>query len=609
MYKTIKLQYLFLLFYLQFIYSNEEFRATWVITWDHINSSAPAHINKHNVRQILDKHVDANMNAVIFQIRQSGTAYYNSSYEPWGYYAGYVNPGYDPLEFAIEEAHKRGLELHAWFNVFHTSSTISGSPAAEHPEWICRDQDGHVMNAYRSLSPGLKSVRDYTIDVAMEIVNNYDIDGLHLDYVRWSEHTSTMSGSPVPPVIELQRADGFITQEELNALSQRSGRYLYDYLHPYSAGIPQGYDSWESWWRSSVTEFVQTLHDSIQSVKPHVRLSAAVLGKYNWSGWQAYGTVFQDAALWFNEGYIDQLMPMHYHWTTASGFTGMLTQDCPECWETFLHPGIEEGNLFSVGPGSYILDENGVWDNHPSIINACRNISWVDGFQFFAYRQWDNHNYWTTASNSFFNKKAKIRAQNVLLTIPDQPQLSISYNDSTHVELTITPSASYPWVILYGEKNGEVNIDSEIKQIYFTDTLITYSESIDGLNSTDIIQFAATNANRYWQESELSQKINISKLSIPSTISVGNPSPNPFVNASKVSLTYSTPNYHQYSFSVYSLTGKQIYKYTKSGSPPGIHSVYWNGKNQNGNQVSSGVYFMIFELDKNIFKSKVALIR
>ena len=112
------------------------------------------------------------MNAVIFQVRQSGTAYYESSHEPWGYYSGYQYPGYDPLEFAIEEAHKRGLELHAWFNVFQTSSTTAGAPAAEHPEWICRDQSGNVMTSYRSVSPGLKDVRDYTVDVAIEIVNN-----------------------------------------------------------------------------------------------------------------------------------------------------------------------------------------------------------------------------------------------------------------------------------------------------------------------------------------------------------------------------------------------------------------------------------------------------
>jgi uncharacterized lipoprotein YddW (UPF0748 family) len=87
--------------------------------------------------------------------------------------------------------------------------------------------------------------------------------------------------------MELQRRDGLISSEKLQNLNNNpSGRYLYDYNHPFSSGIPEGFDSWDNWWRWSVTTFVETLHDSIQSVKPQVRLLAAVLGKYNWSRWQ-----------------------------------------------------------------------------------------------------------------------------------------------------------------------------------------------------------------------------------------------------------------------------------------------------------------------------------
>ena len=217
---------------------NTEFRSTWVITWDHINRYENSGQNLYRLREIMDDHVDANMNAVIFQVRQGGTAYYESSYEPWGYYAGYQNPGYDPLAAAIEEAHSRGLELHAWFNVFQTSSTHDGSPAAEHPEWICRDQNGIPMSSYRSLSPGLEDVREYTINVAMEIVRNYDIDGLLLDYVRWNEHTNSERNNPTVDQ-ELERLDGMINKNEIEHLiSNMSGRYLYDYQHPYSAGVP-----------------------------------------------------------------------------------------------------------------------------------------------------------------------------------------------------------------------------------------------------------------------------------------------------------------------------------------------------------------------------------
>ena len=266
----------------------KEFRATWVITWEYIASSQDADETMNRIDQIMDNHVAANMNAVFFQVRQSGTSYYSSSYEPWGYYAGYEYPGFDPLQYAVNSAHSRGLELHAWFNVFQASSMHEGAPSYEHPEWVCRDRDGNPMTSSKSLSPGLEEVRQYTINVAMEIVHNYEIDGLHLDYVRWNEYSSSsLQMLPEGQVEEINMIDGTIHPETLSQLEHnRTGRYLYDVDHPYSDGIPDGFSSWEDWWRSSVTTFVSSLHDSIQGVKPYVRLSSAVLGRYNWGGWQ-----------------------------------------------------------------------------------------------------------------------------------------------------------------------------------------------------------------------------------------------------------------------------------------------------------------------------------
>ena len=88
---------------------NREFRATWVITWEYISSSQNADQTMTRIDEIMDNHATATMTAVLFQVRQSGTAYYNSSYEPCGYYAGYEHPGIDPLQYAIDAAQSRGL--------------------------------------------------------------------------------------------------------------------------------------------------------------------------------------------------------------------------------------------------------------------------------------------------------------------------------------------------------------------------------------------------------------------------------------------------------------------------------------------------------------------
>ncbi len=490
---------------------NEEFRSTWVITWEHISGSSSVAANQARVREIMDNHVAANMNAVLWQVRQSGTAYYNSSFEPWGYYAGGNDPGYDPLEYAIEQAHARGLELHAWFNTFQAASTVAGTPSAEHPEWVCRDKNNNPMSAYRALSPGLSEVREYLVDVAMEIVNNYDIDGLHLDYVRWNEHSATgflTSREAIDPVKEISTLDQRPDENVIKALADaQSGRYLYDIEHPYGGGTPTGYSSWSEFWRSSVTTFVHALHDSIQTQKPWVRLSIAALGKYNWSGWNGYDVVYQDAALWFNEGYIDQLTPMHYHWTTSSGFYDMLTGGSPDCWGDYIQPGINAGRLYSVGPGSYIFDQYNVWSRHSSVVNTSRSVGWVDGFQFFSYGSWQDHQYWPEAGATFFDEKTKIRDMGIYVSdIPVSPSVSLTTVDPLTFDITVTPDASVSenqWWAVYRSATDDIDVDeNKIIGIFFGSDPITVTEAFDGTQDHNSSYFySATMLDRYWNES------------------------------------------------------------------------------------------------------------
>jgi len=495
--------------------NNEEFRSTWVITWDHISAGSTVEQNKANVRKIMDEHKAANMNAVLWQARQGGTAYYNSSFEPWGKYAGGSDPGYDPLAYAIEQAHIRGMELHAWFNTFHTSSEEPGTPATEHPEWVCRDGSDAPMPAELSaLSPGMQAVRDYTVDVAMEIVNNYDIDGLHLDYIRWNEYNiySPFSDPTIPEeAYRTRELDGIFEEPNTvdNSLlkSASADRFLYDVEHPYSGGIPSGYDSWESYWRASVTTFVQTLHDTIQSQKPWVRLSAAALGKYKDGGdggaWNGYYRVYQDAALWFNEGYIDQLTPMHYHWTTGSGFTEILNSD----WLPNIGPGIAAGRLYSVGPYSYQFGVEGVWAHHESVVQAVRTVNWVDGFQFFSYGDWEGYEYFSDAGSSFFSKKTKIRPMGTVTSeTPKTPSISITAIDPLTYDVIITPDASVTsnhWWVLYRSTANDIDVSaSNILGTYFGASEFSVRQSFDGTqNHNGSYFYSTTMLDRFWNES------------------------------------------------------------------------------------------------------------
>lgn len=505
------LLFIFLLSSIISAQSNEEFRATWVVTWDHLAGNNAAQ-RQATARKILDDHKDANMNAVFWQARQSGTAYYDSDIEPWGYYVNYTDPGYDPLGYAVEEAHKRGMEIHAWFNVFHVSTSHAGTIPVNHPEWICTNQDGDYMTSYKCASPGLESVREYTVNLAMEIVRKYDIDGFHLDFVRWNEYDEDDMKKGADEVDQLSLLDGQFINEKIKSGEPTEGtkRYFFDAEHPASGGVPDGFSTWEEWRRWGVTEFVKTLHDSIQAVKPWVKLSAAALGKYKdggVNGWNGYYVVFQDAALWFNEGYLDQLTPMHYHWTSGSGFVNNLNND----WKPNIQEGIAAKRLYTVGPGSYILDENNVWNNHPDIVNSVRNVDWTDGFQFFSYSSWENYDYWTTAGATFFNNKTKIRNM-VEMPVSGTPELAINKIDSLNYDLSVTlpdsVSQNY-WVVIYRSEDDVLNTDND-QIIYtgFTNSTAEYREDFhDAVNFEGKYTYFATYFNRYWNESGVSNSV------------------------------------------------------------------------------------------------------
>ncbi len=495
-----------------FSQSNEEFRATWVVDFHWLSPDKSAEDNEAAIRKILDNHKAANMSSVLWQVRRFGSVYYPSAIEPWGTEVNFVNPGFDPLQYALEQAHERGLELHAWFNTFESRHQLQGSPSQVHPEWICRDQDGNVMPPELAwLSPGIADVREYLISVAMEVVRNYDIDGLHMDFVRWNEHTNSTNTIKSGDLNSQNfLPDGMISEKQLSELqTNASGRYLYDTEHPFSAGVPTGFSSWEDWWRASVTALVSTLHDSIQSVKPWVRLSPAALGRYNWGGWQGFNVVYQDAALWFNEGYIDQLVGMHYHWDQATQIKDVLSTGCPSCWQQFIEPGIAAGRLYSVGLWSDNFAVKKIFGRHTSIVDGVRTIPWVDGFQFFSYGSWRDNTYWETSKNKFFQKLTKIKSNGLFDDVaPSAPSLTVAKLDSLNYQVGIPPAppGEDNWYLIYRSEDASLDVDDdEIISRHFGGGGFTYTDAISGNQDfNDSYTYFATALDRFWNESDTS---------------------------------------------------------------------------------------------------------
>ncbi|NLP14299.1 MAG: family 10 glycosylhydrolase [Clostridium sp.] len=152
--------------------------------------------SKEELTEILDRAVELKLNAVFFQVSPEGDAFYKSNIVPWSRYLTGTfgkDPGFDPLAFAIEEAHKRNLEIHAWFNPYRVSmntnsSTVSSlniekSVYREHPEWVKKSMNRFVVD------PGIPEARKWVIDRVMEVVENYDVDGVHFDdYFYYEEY-------------------------------------------------------------------------------------------------------------------------------------------------------------------------------------------------------------------------------------------------------------------------------------------------------------------------------------------------------------------------------------------------------------------------------------
>lgn len=272
-----------------------EIRAVWVATvsnldWPRGDNRFDKSQQQSTMIAMLDSAVSWNLNTIFLQIRPQSDAFYESELAPWSEYVSGTrgtSPGYDPLAFAITEAHKRGLELHGWLNPYRYETfkgKNDGKPGdynATHPEWMLNYEDDRIFN------PGVPGVRQHLKEIVGEIVNNYDIDGIHFD----------------------------------------------DYFYPYSGTGSQdqatfdtygtGFDNIGDWRRNNVNQMIADVYDTIQQVRSYVRFGVSPFGIYGngqnpsgISGLDAYNSIFTDPIQWMSSGNIDYICPQLY-WPTG----------------------------------------------------------------------------------------------------------------------------------------------------------------------------------------------------------------------------------------------------------------------------------------------------
>lgn len=389
----------------------QEVRAMWVTRFDWTNGREPAAPSK--IDEIVNNAATAGFNAIYFQVRGTADAYYMPGVEPWaarvsgGAMGEWPSPFWDPLAYFIDQAHANGIELHAYINVYpiadcnsepsnsifprpiyqtlrseYGTSQVLGQTFIDGLQFL-KDHDSQCLGGYQRATPGSLLYDDHLTEIVRDLVGRYNIDGLHLDHIRYAGRNT--SCDPV----SLCRYSG---QEE-NCSNVPACEITDDY---------------KDWQRQQVSGTVRKLFEEATRLKPDLWVSGAVWpiheNKWGWAASQGFHDYYQDSKGWQEGGYIDSISPMIY-----SNHRG----GCPEddtfwtraVWETLVRDFQAESSGRFVVPGiggSYCNFEEIAWR-----INKAREIG-TAGHAIFSYSYLVSRDFWDELAAGPYSQPAVV---------------------------------------------------------------------------------------------------------------------------------------------------------------------------------------------------------
>ena len=395
--------------------SKPEFRGVWIASVDNIDWPIKGMVNPDSQRtefiRQLDMHKNNGMNAVIVQVRPAADAFYPSPFEPWSQWLTGVqgqppSPYYDPLQFMIDETHKRGMEFHAWCNPYRADFKIGASSIAPnhvtkiHPEWFLDYGDKKYFD------PASKQVQKFVVKVIADIVHRYDVDAIHMDDYFYPYR---IAGKEFP--------DDEAYKKSKTKLSK------------------------DDWRRSNVDSIIKILSVQIKKEKPWVQFGISPFsvwrnkdkdpnGSDSKAGQTNYDDLFADILLWLKEKWIDYVAPQLY---LEIGHDKIDYAKMLDWWSKNSY-----GRNLYIGMGIYRSGSNEAWKDPnqlPNQIKLLRQYSNVQGSIYFSSKSFNkNPNGWCDSlRNNYYSMPAALPAMEWLPKKPGASNTISSRNTDLHV--------------------------------------------------------------------------------------------------------------------------------------------------------------------------------
>jgi len=522
-YRLYLLLSIFLFSYNTYAQSNppDELRAAWVATvsnldWPNSWDKGDVEAQKASFVELIESLQEVNINTVFFQVRTECDAFYNSAYEPWSRYLTGIQgkyPGFDPLSYAIEVCHDRGIELHVWLNPYRINASPNDSGNyynqkhiyKKHPEWALTYSDGKKI-----LNPGLPQVQKYIKQVAGDIISKYDIDGIHFD-----DYFYAYGGTP-----ESLDRDAYIQ-------------------------YGSEYSNIGDFRRGSINKMIAGVMDTILATKPFLRFGVSPFGIYGngmnpagITGLDAYNVIYCDPLEWLKQGSVDYVNPQLY-WTTGGH------QDFGKLLPWWANQVKKYNRDVYAGHGIYRLDDYPAESYYDANLHEYKEYFNLSKNELFRYGGWSleevirqidivRQNRNKNAKGSvYFRAKDFDRVHNLKNYIADNAYKYITLLPNqywktsskpgkvTNIRYELIPGKSTYRIVwdngdtlsryaIYNTTNTDVALPENLMEVSFNNYYIPKTNSVFENLSISVVKI-----NRFWNTGDISLPYSIPKPDIP----------------------------------------------------------------------------------------------